>query len=269
MNAYPFDTIASSGSPRERLAPPAAEPARAVGGRDAGDGPHVAIGERAQEDPVQRPVHDADAGQVPRPDHQVVLLGGLRQRRQVLGTVRKVRVHLEDELRARFERRISSHRRRSGRGRAGRFGAAPRRVPDAARRARQPRHRCHPATRRRRPAAGSPGARVFPARAQEGCPVRCRSGTTTSGPSNCHRERHPTCVETSAAAHTINTGSITGIRNRSCGKKTMQTRPADAPSRSRAFGRFGLRQSAIAPAPANRQQQQVREDRCRAVPQRV
>ena len=58
--------------PRQRLAAPAAIAAGAVARRQRGDEADVAVGERAQEDPVQRPVDDADAVQVARADDEVV-----------------------------------------------------------------------------------------------------------------------------------------------------------------------------------------------------
>ena len=58
---------------RERLAPPAAEAARAVARRQPRDRADVAVRERAEKDPVQRPVHDADAVQIARADHEVVV----------------------------------------------------------------------------------------------------------------------------------------------------------------------------------------------------
>ena len=56
----------------------------------------------------------------------------------------------------------------------------------------------------------------------------------------------------SAAADTISAGSITGIRNRSCGKKTRPTRIADAAERAAAIpAGVRLRHSRRAPATAN------------------
>ena len=60
--------------------------------------PDVAVGEGAEEDPVQRPVHDADAVQVARTDDDVVVGGRRDERRQILGIVRQVGVHLADEV---------------------------------------------------------------------------------------------------------------------------------------------------------------------------
>ncbi len=82
----------------ERLPPPAAEAARAVGDRRARDRPHVAVGRRAERDAVERPVHDADAVQVAGADHHVERPGRGDQRGQVRGAVRQVGVHLADEV---------------------------------------------------------------------------------------------------------------------------------------------------------------------------
>ena len=57
---------------RQRLAAPAAEAAGAVVGAQPGDGTDVAVGERAEDDALQRPVDHADAVQVARPDDDVV-----------------------------------------------------------------------------------------------------------------------------------------------------------------------------------------------------
>ena len=62
----------SSGIRCKRLATPAPVTARAVVRRQARHHAYVAIGERAQEYPTQRPVHHADAVEIPRADHQVV-----------------------------------------------------------------------------------------------------------------------------------------------------------------------------------------------------
>ena len=84
----------------------------------------VAVGEGAEEDPVQRPVHDADAVQVARADDDVVVGGRRGERRQVLGIVRQVRVHLADRDRRRAARaRAAGRRCTSGRARAARCGA--------------------------------------------------------------------------------------------------------------------------------------------------
>src|SRR5262249_34671346 len=53
-----------------------------------------------------------------------------------------------------------------------------------------------------------------------------------------------------AAAATINVGSITGVRNRSWGKNTIDTQTAEAASSRSATGRRGLRQIVRAPAAA-------------------
>ena len=82
----------------ERLPPPAAEAAGAVGDRRARDRPHVAVGRHAERDAVERPVHDVDAVQVAGADHHVERLGRRNQRRQVRGAVRQVGVHLTDEV---------------------------------------------------------------------------------------------------------------------------------------------------------------------------
>ena len=55
---------------RECLAPPAPIAARAVSRRKARHGADVSVGERAQDDAVQRPVHHADPVQVARADHE-------------------------------------------------------------------------------------------------------------------------------------------------------------------------------------------------------
>ena len=83
---------------RQRLAAPAPEPARAVVDVEARDGTDVAVGERAEDDPPQRPVDDADAVQVSRADDDVVVAAGLDEGRQVLRVVRPVRVHLAHEV---------------------------------------------------------------------------------------------------------------------------------------------------------------------------
>ena len=78
----------------------------------------------------------------------------------------------------------------------------------------------------------------------------------------------------SAAAAMMSTGSITGIRNRSCGKNTRPTRIDDAASSNSDVGR-----SRAAPEPAHardgkRQDEQIRHDRrqhdiWRSVPHRT
>jgi hypothetical protein len=49
---------------------------------------------------VKRPVHDADPVQVARADHDVVLTRRGRERGEILGPVREIRVHLTDQIRA-------------------------------------------------------------------------------------------------------------------------------------------------------------------------
>ena len=84
----------------QRFAAPAAEAAGAVGDRHPGHAADVAVGEGAQDQPVQRPVDDADALQVARADDQVMAAAQrhLHHLGQVLGIVREVRVHLADEV---------------------------------------------------------------------------------------------------------------------------------------------------------------------------
>ena len=57
--------------PGERCAAPAAIAGRDVAHVQAGDRADIEVGERAQDDPPQRPVHDADAIEVARSNHQV------------------------------------------------------------------------------------------------------------------------------------------------------------------------------------------------------
>ena len=57
---------------RQRLPSPASESARAVARSQARDQPDIAVGERAQEESMERPVHDAHAVEVARADYDVV-----------------------------------------------------------------------------------------------------------------------------------------------------------------------------------------------------
>ena len=83
----------------QRFAAPAAIAGGDVVQLQAGDGANVEVRERAEDDAAQRPVHDADAVQVARADHEVGAGGGrVDHRRQVLRIVRQVRVHLADEV---------------------------------------------------------------------------------------------------------------------------------------------------------------------------
>src|SRR5260221_4643007 len=88
---------------RERLAAPAAIAAGAVAGGQVRDEPDVAVAERAEQDPGDRPVDDAyPAVHVPRSDHELVRGGGADERREVGRIVREIAIHLADELRAPF-----------------------------------------------------------------------------------------------------------------------------------------------------------------------
>ena len=201
---------------------------------------------------MQRPVHDADAVQVARADDDVVVGGGRDERRQVLGIVRQVGVHLADEvdvgLRDRLLQAVDIRaaepalagavhdldaagildRQRIG----DRAGAVRRSIVDDQ----------HAET----------GVREHAAREQRQVVAlvvgrdddedgRRRSVTIEDG------SRAPA----SAAAETISTGSITGMRNRSWGKNTRPTRIDDAARSSSDTGRRGLCHSRRAPATAN------------------
>jgi hypothetical protein len=89
---------AAERQPCERLAAPAPVAAGAIAWRELRDRADVLVREGAEEDAVQRPVHHADALEVARTDHHVVLRGGGRERREVLRVVREVGVHLADQI---------------------------------------------------------------------------------------------------------------------------------------------------------------------------
>ena len=124
--------------PRERFAPPAAESAGAVARRELRDRADVLVRERAEKDPVQRPVHDADAIQIARADHDVVVAAaaasagrysGLCERSASIWQIRSASVVRD--------RRAAGRRCTSVRARVGRCGASLRRGPDTPRRARR------------------------------------------------------------------------------------------------------------------------------------
>ncbi len=197
---------------------------------------------------MQRPVHDADAGQIPRSDHQVVYRSRLGERRQVLGIVREVRVHLEDERRAGRERvpqPVDVGAAEAARARAVQHFDASRML-----RGKRVGHlrRCRPATHRRRPAGGSPDARGCPARAPAGCPARCTSGRRRGRPcepltgnASAHPRSRRTRRRTQSAPDQSRVFEIAPAERTRCRRDTD-----DAASKSSATGRLGLRHSAIA-----------------------
>ena len=135
---------------RERLPPPAAVAAGAVAHAQARRRPDVRIGERAQHLAPQRPVLDAAAFAISRPDHQPAsrLCRG-HQRRQELGIVREVGVHLAHEVGIALDRPRESRRDTSVRGRAPPGDASRTGVRDGPRRVDPRARRFHPASRRR------------------------------------------------------------------------------------------------------------------------
>ena len=119
--------------PRQRVAPPAAVPARAVARGQPGDGADVAVRERAQDDAAQRPVHHADAVQVARAEHEVVVGRRRDEIRQVPRVVRQVRVHLADEVGVGARAPSGSRRDTTGPARARPSGASPAGARDSSR----------------------------------------------------------------------------------------------------------------------------------------
>ena len=77
LRAARLELDALEGHLGQRLPPPAAEAAGAVGDGHPRHAADVAVGEGAQDQPVQRPVDDAHALQVARADDQVVAAVGL------------------------------------------------------------------------------------------------------------------------------------------------------------------------------------------------
>ena len=198
---------------------------------------------------MQRPVHHADAVQVARADHQVVRRRRGHEIGQVVGIVREVGVHLADEVRRPFRDRVLQ---------AVDVGAAEAARPgavhdlDAARDARPPDDRrsrpSRPATRRRPRAAGSPRAPARRRRAAAGCRVRYTSGRRRGRSSCVFTER---CSAEPQRARHNQRGSITGIRNRSCGKNTRPAMTVESAISQSAHRR-------PSPTPADRQ----RTDHC-------
>src|SRR3989338_10306368 len=82
----------------ERLAPPASVAARAVTRAQPRNLPDVDVGEAAEQQPPSRPVADRTAGYVPGSDHDIRMSGCGNQRLQMTRIVRKIRVHLADDV---------------------------------------------------------------------------------------------------------------------------------------------------------------------------
>ena len=68
-----------------------------------GDETHVLGGAEAQDEPVQRPVDDSDTVAVARSEDEVGVGGCGQEPGDVVGVVREIAVHLEDELVVAFE----------------------------------------------------------------------------------------------------------------------------------------------------------------------
>src|SRR5206468_4610793 len=82
----------------KRLAPPAAVAARTVARAQSCDLADVDIGETAEQPAPSRPVADRAAGHIPGADHDIGLPGRGNQRREMTRIVRKICVHLADEV---------------------------------------------------------------------------------------------------------------------------------------------------------------------------
>ena len=160
----------------DRLAAPAAEAGGAVAHLHPGDRPHVPVGEGAEDQPAQRPVHHADALQVARADDDVVAPRGGDQLRHVARVVRQVGVHLQDELGVGGQRRPHAVEIRPPQPPLA--GAVEHRQPArrSARRAGRPGRRCRRAIRRRSPAPADRHRPAASRRRPADCPARCRSG---------------------------------------------------------------------------------------------
>src|SRR5262249_51008907 len=209
---------------RERLAPPAAEAARAVARREARHEANVAVRERAQEDARERPVHHADAaGSVAGADDGIVVRARAHQIRQVLGPVRQIAVHLADEVRGALVQRVRQavHVGASEPARSGTVHHldASRVLLDEA------------VGNRARPVGRAvvhdeqAEARVLQhARREQREVILFVIGRRD------YENVHRSCVRSLQirAAVTISAGSITGRRNRSCGKKMSPARIVDA-----------------------------------------
>src|SRR5450756_2181604 len=239
----------------ERLTPPAPKAAGAVANGQAGHGADVAVGERAQDESVERPVHHADPVQVAGTDDHFVILRRRDQQRQVFRIVRKVRIHLADEVDVPLEREAESlhvgpaeaalahsvhHVHATGK----LPGEIVGHLPGAVGRLVVHDHDRAPFVLQDLPHERSQVLAFVVSRDHD--QAAWRSHRRPALPS-----RSVSIAGAQAAAYTISTGSITGIRKRSWGKNTRHTITEAAASNQSATGGVVQPRARHAPTMAN------------------